>query len=111
MVDDISACIICRGAAGDPDLGRIQVWEDDHWRLTVSLVAEVLGFAYLEPKRHIPHITDLDGEEAHTFGAVLARVSTALSAKQAQNSCLCTYPVTGCPICMFISRHTARVMR
>ncbi|HSH21165.1 MAG TPA: hypothetical protein VK992_00930 [Candidatus Caenarcaniphilales bacterium] len=36
------------------------------------------GFGYLEPKRHIPHITDLDGEEATTFGAVLARVTSAL---------------------------------
>jgi diadenosine tetraphosphate (Ap4A) HIT family hydrolase len=78
IVDKTSACIICRGRAGDPDLDRIQVWENDHWRLTVSLTAEVLGFAYLEPKRHIPYITDLDGEEAGTFGAVLTRVSTAL---------------------------------
>jgi diadenosine tetraphosphate (Ap4A) HIT family hydrolase len=36
------------------------------------------GFGYLEPKRHVPHITDLDDEEAATFGAVLARVSSAL---------------------------------
>ncbi|MFN8475859.1 MAG: HIT family protein [Anaerolineae bacterium] len=71
-------CLICRGAAGDPELGRIQVWEDDLWRLTVSLESEVPGFAYLEPKRHIPHITDLDGDEARTFGGVLARVSRAL---------------------------------
>jgi diadenosine tetraphosphate (Ap4A) HIT family hydrolase len=38
----------------------------------------VLGFSYLEPKRHIPHITDLDGEEAQTLGQVLGRVTQAL---------------------------------
>jgi diadenosine tetraphosphate (Ap4A) HIT family hydrolase len=38
----------------------------------------VPGFAHLEPKRHIPYVTDLDGAEAATFGAVLARVTAAL---------------------------------
>jgi diadenosine tetraphosphate (Ap4A) HIT family hydrolase len=71
-------CVVCRGVAGDAELGRLQVWEDALWRLTISLEAEVLGFAYLEPKRHIPHITDLDGEEARTLGEVLARVTRAL---------------------------------
>jgi len=64
--------------AGDAELERIQVWEDALWRLSVSLEAEVPGFSYLEPKRHIPHITDLDGEEARTFGTVLARVTNVL---------------------------------
>ena len=71
-------CILCRGAEADQELGVIQVWEDSYWRMTTSLDAEVLGFSYLEPKRHIPHITDLDGEEARTFGEVLAQLTTAL---------------------------------
>ena len=71
-------CAICRGPAGDAEMFRVPVWEDERWWLTVSLLSEVPGFAYLEPKRHIPHITDLDGEEAHTFGEVIARTSRAL---------------------------------
>jgi diadenosine tetraphosphate (Ap4A) HIT family hydrolase len=78
MMDSKSECVLCRGTAGDVELQRIQVWEDALWRLTVSLDAEILAFSYLEPKRHIPHITDLDGDEAHTFGEVLARVSRVL---------------------------------
>lgn len=39
---------------------------------------EVEGFSYLEPKRHVPHITDLAGEEARTLGTVLALVTRAL---------------------------------
>ena len=78
MADERSECVLCRGIAGDAELQRIQVWEDVLWRLTLSLEAEVLGFAYLEPKRHIAHITDLDGDEARTFGEVLARVTSVL---------------------------------
>lgn len=76
-----SDCIICRGTAGDDEFERIQVWEDSLWRLTVSLAAEVPGFAYLEPKRHIPSIAELDGPEAATLGAVLARASAVLLAE------------------------------
>ena len=72
------ACVICRGPAGDAELERFQVWEDQEWRLTISLSAEVAGFAYLEPKRHIRHTTELDGPEARSFGEVLARTTTAL---------------------------------
>ena len=71
-------CVICRGVASDAELERVQVWENPHWRLTMSLVAETPGFSYLEPKRHIPYISDLEGEEARSFGEVLAFVSQAL---------------------------------
>jgi diadenosine tetraphosphate (Ap4A) HIT family hydrolase len=71
-------CVICRGPAGDEELGRVEVWRDALWRLTVSLEAEVPGFSYLEPRRHIPHVTDLDGEEARTLGVVLSSVTQAL---------------------------------
>jgi diadenosine tetraphosphate (Ap4A) HIT family hydrolase len=71
-------CIICHGRGDDEELERLEVWEDDLWRLTVSLSSETPGFSYLEPKRHIPFVTDLDGDEALTFGPVLQRVSHAL---------------------------------
>jgi diadenosine tetraphosphate (Ap4A) HIT family hydrolase len=73
-----SACPICDGDGMDARFGRIRVWEDDLWRLSLSGRGYVRGFGYLEPKRHVPHITDLDGAEAATFGPVLARVTTAL---------------------------------
>jgi diadenosine tetraphosphate (Ap4A) HIT family hydrolase len=73
-----SDCPMCRGVAADPELERIEVWKDAHWRLTVSLSSEVAGFAYLEPKRHIRYITELDGPEASTFGSAMARSTKAL---------------------------------
>ena len=73
-------CALCAGPDGDAELGRRQVWADDLWRLSTSIgPGEVLaGFSYLEPKRHIRHITDLDGPEAATFGPVIARCTSAL---------------------------------
>ena len=71
-------CVLCRGVAGDAELHRMQVWANDLWRLTTSPEAEIPGFSYLEPKRHIPHITDLNNAEARTFGEVLANVTRIL---------------------------------
>lgn len=73
-------CIICAGRGGDDALHRIEVWRDELWRLTVSFDSEVLGFAYLEPLRHIATIADLDGPEALSFGATMARASQSLKA-------------------------------
>ncbi len=72
-------CVICRGRDGDRELGRVQAWEDGLWRVTVSLSAPVVGFSYLERKRQIPYITELDGVEATTLGPVLARVTRVLA--------------------------------
>ncbi len=71
-------CIICSGVRGDEALNRIEVWRDNLWRLTLSLDAEVLGFAYLEPIRHIANIVELDGPEAASFGATIAKVSRVI---------------------------------
>lgn len=50
------------------------------WRLTTSAGGGdvTLGFSYLEPKRHIASVADMDGAEATTFGPVLARCTAAL---------------------------------
>jgi diadenosine tetraphosphate (Ap4A) HIT family hydrolase len=76
------ACPMCAGADADAGFFREQVWEDERWRLTTSAGPgdPTPGFSYLEPKRHIPHVTDLDGEEAATFGPVLVRCAAALKA-------------------------------
>jgi diadenosine tetraphosphate (Ap4A) HIT family hydrolase len=71
-------CALCAGPAGDAELLREEVWASDLWRLSMSVEGYATGFGYLEPKRHVPHIEDLDGEEATTFGPTLARVTTAL---------------------------------
>ena len=77
MVDD-PGCVLCDPERADRELGRVTVWTDGVWRLAMSLEAEVPGFGFLEPVRHVPHITDLDGEEAAVFGRTLARVTAIL---------------------------------
>ncbi len=71
-------CLICAGSRGDDELRRVEVWRDPLWRLSTSITAPVVGSSTLEPLRHIAHVTDLDGEEAATLGAVLARVARTL---------------------------------
>ena len=78
MDDQIADCVLCQGRAADDQLLRQEVWSDALWRLTMSVGSETPGFSYLEPKRHITDITRLDGAEAASFGATLARVTAAL---------------------------------
>jgi diadenosine tetraphosphate (Ap4A) HIT family hydrolase len=76
MVDE--RCLLCDADAASLALNREVVWEDALWRLSMTHRGYTTGFGYLEPKRHVPHITELDGDEATTFGPVLARVASAL---------------------------------
>jgi diadenosine tetraphosphate (Ap4A) HIT family hydrolase len=62
----------------DHALMRTEVWSDDVWRLTASEASEVAGFSYLEPRRHIADITELDGDEAASLGPTIATVSAAI---------------------------------
>jgi diadenosine tetraphosphate (Ap4A) HIT family hydrolase len=78
MAGEGQACDICRGDAFDTEFGRTLVWQDDVWRLSTNVQAPILGFSYLEPRRHIPFITDLDGPEAASFGPTLAAVTSLL---------------------------------
>ena len=71
-------CLLCDWPAADERFQRVQVWQDELWRVTTSLEAPVLGFSYLEPKRHISDITALDGPEAASLGKTLAFVTNTL---------------------------------
>ncbi len=44
----------------------------------MATAGPIAGFAHLEPLRHIPEITQLDGDEAATLGEILAHVTRAL---------------------------------
>lgn len=70
-------CILCDPERAEKELSRATVWQDGTWRLSTLLFGAVPGFSYLEPRRHVPHVTDLDGEEAATFGETLARTTRA----------------------------------
>lgn len=75
-------CVLCDEARANAQLGRVTVWQDELWRAAVRLEGPVPGYTYLETKRHIDSLSELDGSEASTCGAALARVAAAL--KQAR---------------------------
>ncbi len=72
-----NSCSICTGEA-DSQFKRVQVWANNRWRLTTTTYSGVRGLCYLEPKRHVSYITELDGAEAAEFGTVLASVCRSL---------------------------------
>ena len=78
MIAEADGCLLCDVGRADEVFDRVRVWDDGRWRLSVVRRGPVAGFAHLEPHRHIPYVTDLDGAEAATFGPVLARVTAAL---------------------------------
>jgi diadenosine tetraphosphate (Ap4A) HIT family hydrolase len=72
-------CLLCSPADAAAAFHRRTVWHDGVWRLSlIEQGSPVAGFGHLEPVRHIPFVTDLDGEEAATLGAVLGRVTSVL---------------------------------
>lgn len=68
-------CVLCAESASND--GRY-VWEDRLWRLWTRTTGKVPGYSFLNSRRHIPYITDLDGDEAATLGPVLARITRAI---------------------------------
>jgi diadenosine tetraphosphate (Ap4A) HIT family hydrolase len=73
-----AACLLCDPDRAAEALNRETVWEDALWRLSMPRRGYTSGFGYLEPRRHVPYITDLDGDEAATFGQTIALVTSAL---------------------------------
>lgn len=74
-----ASCLLCDPPRAAAAFGRRTVWQSRLWRLSlVEAGSPVLGFGHLETVRHMPYVTDLDGEEAATLGSTLARVTSAL---------------------------------
>lgn len=73
-------CPLCNVPAVDTEFGRVEVWRDTLWRLTTSIGPgdPTPGFSFLEPLRHIRYVHEMDGQEAASFGPVLARCTAAL---------------------------------
>ena len=75
----VQDCLLCRGADGDGELLRTEVWSNELWRLATGVTGDPSpGFSYLEPRRHISDITTMDGPEAASFGTVLAHCARVL---------------------------------
>ncbi len=71
-------CMLCHVDLADAHFGRVRLWENDLWRFSAVPRGAVAGFGHLETRRHVPFVTDLDGDEAATLGSVLASATRLL---------------------------------
>ena len=79
MANASDPCLLCSPERAAAVFGRRTVWQNDVWRLSlVERGSPVVGFGHLEPIRHVPYVTELDGKEAASLGPTLARVTSTL---------------------------------
>jgi len=75
---DTKACPMCEIAASTADDPMV-VYQDEHWvARSISGTPAVAGWLLLQSRRHIPDVTELNADEAATFGSVIQRVSAAV---------------------------------
>src|SRR3954462_9561362 len=75
---DTKACPMCEIAANTADDPMV-VYQDEHWvARSISGTPAVAGWLLLQSRRHIPDVTELNADEAATFGSVIQPVSAAV---------------------------------
>ena len=59
-----------------------KVWEDEHLLISHRPVGEdgtaILGYLYVETRRHVPYLADLTDREAETIGRAVRRAALGL---------------------------------
>lgn len=71
----VSTCPICEKHS------RLQgaIYEDEDWFVTHGpLSSQVLGYMYIEPKRHVEHWSDFTDKELSKIGLLVKRLEIAL---------------------------------
>ena len=80
--EDSTRCPICAKHRGEGPLVGPVVWEDDVLMLSHGPVDEqgtaVLGYLFVEPRRHVPYLPDLTEAEAEAIARVVHRAAIGL---------------------------------
>ncbi len=75
-------CPICVKHQGEGPLVGPQVWEDEYSFISHRPVGEdgttVLGYLYVETRRHVPYLADLSDGEAQGIGRTVRRAALGL---------------------------------
>ena len=75
-------CLICAKHRGEGPLVGPRVWEDEHMLVSHRPVGEdgttVLGYLYVETRRHVPYLADLSDAEAEVIGRTVRRAARGL---------------------------------
>jgi len=78
-------CPICAKHRGEGPLVGPLVWEDEHCLVFHRPAGEdgttVLGYLFVETRRHVPYLTDLDDIEAAAVGRTVRRAALGLRAE------------------------------
>ncbi|KGA96902.1 diadenosine tetraphosphate hydrolase [Alkalihalobacillus alcalophilus ATCC 27647 = CGMCC 1.3604] len=68
-------CLICAKHFQNNNI----LYQDDYWVLTHGPVqSQLLGYLYLEPKRHVENWTEFTDEELRELGPLIKKVETAI---------------------------------
>jgi ATP adenylyltransferase len=76
-------CLICAKHRGEgPLIGGVMVWEDEHslvfHRPPGETGTTVLGYLFVESRRHVPYLADLTDGEAAGIGRTVKRAALGL---------------------------------
>jgi diadenosine tetraphosphate (Ap4A) HIT family hydrolase len=75
-------CLICAKHRGEGPLVGPMVWADEHLLISHRPVGAdgttVLGYLYVETRRHVPYLTDLSDDEAELIGRAVRRAALGL---------------------------------
>lgn len=79
----VPGCLICAKHRGEgPLTGGVQVWGDDSClvfhRPPDHTGTTMLGYLFVESRRHVPYLADLDDTEAAAIGRTVRRAALAL---------------------------------
>lgn len=75
----VEGCFACDLAAGRIDLPGGRVHETDHWLVEHCVGPLGVGTLIVKPRRHIVHVWELNGGEAHELGALLREASSVVA--------------------------------
>lgn len=83
--DDSARCLICAKHRGEGPLVGPIVWADDLLVVTHGVPgaegSAVLGYLFVEPRRHVPYLPDLTEEEAEAIARIVRRAAIGLRAE------------------------------
>lgn len=79
----MTGCFICQKHSGEVEIPGGVIYQDDLVFVSHSAIGEgeittYLGTLFVEPRRHVPGLADLNEPEAGRIGVVLNRLSRAL---------------------------------
>lgn len=76
---DAKRCPFCTISEGDASADPTVVYQDERWLVrSISPTPAVAGWLLLQSRRHLPDVTELDTDEAASFGPLLQKTSATV---------------------------------